>query len=171
MDRIDEPFAREFLDRYLRAWNARDPDRLLALATGDVVWEDPSIPGGRAGGVDAVRAWLRSFWTAFPDIAFEHLEGTQDTAALSFDGRTLIAPWRCEGRWLGPLRPPGLTPNGARFTLVGVDHYRFRGGALAHVRTITDLQDVGRQLGLLPPAGGRAERVLAAVQRLSRRVC
>jgi ketosteroid isomerase-like protein len=168
VDLLDEAFARDFLDRYLRAWNRREPAGLLALATEDVLWEDPTIAGGRAEGPEAVRSWLRSFWAAFPDVTFDYLDGTPETAALSLDRRTLIAPWRCRGRWLGPLDPPGFAPNGAPFEQLGVDLYRFRDGALAHVRTLTDLHDAGRQLGLLPPAGGPAERLMVAAQRLTR---
>lgn len=164
---ISDSFARAFLSRYLRAWNDRRPEGLLALAAEDVRWLDPSIPGGQASGHEEVGAWLSAFWRAFPDITFDYLSGTPDCAAVSFDRSVLIAPWRCYGTWLGPLEPPGFAPNGSRIELVGTDFYRFRDGRLIEVRTITDLQDVGRQLRLLPRPGGRLERALAAAQRAS----
>ena len=167
---VDEAFALGFLSAYLTAWNSRTPANLLALATDDVVWEDPTIPGGRAEGHAAVAAWLTSFWHSFPDMTFAYLDAEShdgpEAMALSRGGKSLIAPWRCRGTWLGPIVPPGLAPNGAKVDLVGVDLYAFRDGKVCHVRTITDLQASLRQMGLAPASGGMIERVGVSIQRV-----
>ena len=36
-----ERFARDFADRWQKAWNSRDPRQVTALCTEDVVWDDP----------------------------------------------------------------------------------------------------------------------------------
>ena len=36
-----EQFARDFADRWQKAWNARMPERVTELCTEDVSWEDP----------------------------------------------------------------------------------------------------------------------------------
>ena len=43
-------------------------------------------------------------------------------------------------------------------------------GRIARYRAFYDLNDLVRQLGILPPAGSRAERVTAALQRLQVRL-
>src|SRR5687767_10731458 len=106
-EQISETFARQFLEAYLSAWNSHNPQNVLSLAAKDVIWEDPTIPGGRAEGHYAVQTWLNSFWNAFPDMTFEFLDGishqSPDVAALSFGKKSLIAPWRCRGSWQGPI--------------------------------------------------------------------
>jgi ketosteroid isomerase-like protein len=56
---LDERFVRGLLERYLAAWNRRDPEAVLAEVTEDVSWTDPTIAGGRAHGHAAVRACSR----------------------------------------------------------------------------------------------------------------
>ncbi len=167
-------FLRRFCGLYLEAWNSHVPDRVLALATEDVLWEDPTIPGGRARGHAEVRSWLVSFWRAFPDMTFAFLDGASheqpDALYVSGCGRRVAAPWRCHGTLLGPLDPPGFAPTGRKLELAGVDLYAFRGGRVCHVRTITDLQDAARQAGLLPRAGGAGERIAVLLQRMRARL-
>jgi hypothetical protein len=171
---VTDETVRGFCRSYCKAWNSRDPERVLALATPDVWWEDPTIPGGEARGHEPVRAWLAGFWRAFPDMVFEpwYAPGPDplDTAFLTRDRQRLAVPWRCEGTMLGPLDPPGFAPTGRRVRLTGVDLYTLRGPLLCHVQTITDLAEASRQLGLLPAAGSRAERLAAGLQRLGARL-
>jgi nuclear transport factor 2 (NTF2) superfamily protein len=79
---------------FLEAWNAHDPERLLAVATEDVVWEDPFIQGGSLRGRAALRDWLSLIWRAMPDLRFE-LVGEP---FISQDGTQLAAAWKGVGR-------------------------------------------------------------------------
>lgn len=172
-DLVDEPFARRFCAQYLEAWNGHRPERVLELATDDVLWEDPTIRGGRAVGHEAVRDWLRSFWGAFPDMTFAFLDGdgahAADAIYLSAGGRRVAAPWRCRGTLSGTLSP-GFAPTGKSVDLTGVDLYAFRGGRLCHVRTMTDVLEAARQAGLFPRPASLGERALVAAQRLRARL-
>ena len=48
----------------------------------------------------------------------------------------------------------------------GVDTHEYRDGKVARLRIVFDLADVMRQLGVLPPAGSRPEKVMAKVTNL-----
>jgi len=41
-----------------------------------------------------------------------------------------------------------------------------RDGRIARYRAFYDMNELARQLGLVPPVGGRAERAMVALQRL-----
>jgi steroid delta-isomerase-like uncharacterized protein len=159
---INPDFAGAWLTRFLAAWHSHDPDELPALCVDDVLWEDPFIhPDGVAHGTGEVRAWLGSIFRAFPDLRFE-LDGEP---LVSLDGTRVAAVWRGAGRMTGPLDPPGFGPTGQPTELTGVDVHSFRDGKLAHVLTITDLNAAGRELGAVPPAGSRREKLVVALQR------
>jgi steroid delta-isomerase-like uncharacterized protein len=161
---VDVGFARSFAERWVAAWNTRDPASVLALCTDDVVWDDPVLPEP-VRGHEPVREFLRSTWRGFPDLAFAgvgapYVKLDDDAAALR---------WRVTGTMLGPIEPPGLAPTGARIEGEGIDLYRFRGELLAEYTTVYDLSSWMRAMGLLPEPGGRMERVGVFFQRLGAR--
>jgi ketosteroid isomerase-like protein len=165
---LDLPAVADFCERYRQAWNSHDPARVLALATDDVLWEDPTIPGRRARGHHAVRGWLESLWRAFPDLRFAYLDASDapgDGVYLTPDRTRVAVPWRCTGTLRGALSPPGFAPTGAPMALDGVDLYSFRGPLVCRVRTLTDMYDAAGQLGLLPAPGSRGERLAVWLQR------
>ena len=165
-DLRDEEAVRGWIQRFVDAWQSHDPERLAALCTDDVLWEDPFIhPDGVAHGKDELRRWLASIFRALPDLRFE-LEGEP---LVSLDGGTVAAVWRGVATVTGPLDPPGFAPTGQKAELRGVDVHSFRDGLLAHVLTITDLNAAGQQLGAVPPPGSRREKVVVALQRLNAR--
>ena len=45
-----------------------------------------------------------------------------------------------------------------------------RDGRIAHYRAFYDMNDVARQLGIVPASGGRGERGMVALQRLQARL-
>ena len=51
----------------------------------------------------------------------------------------------------------------ARIQFDGADFHEYRDGKVARLRIVFDMADISRQLGVLPPAGGGQERVLAKV--------
>ena len=61
--------------------------------------------------------------------------------------------------------PPGFAPTGRRWEVDGVDFLEFRDGRIAKLRVALDMMTVARQLGVMPAAGSRGERAMAAAQR------
>ena len=153
-----------FAERWLGAWNSHDPERLLALMTDDIVYDDSAWPVTMRGH-DDVRVFLRFAWRAFPDLRFETVERPyrlgEDKAAFW---------WRGRGTMNGPLEPPGFAPTGRSWEVDGVDFHEYREGRIVRLRIIFDVADVSRQVGLLPAPGSAAERAMAAVQRLAARL-
>jgi hypothetical protein len=52
----------------------------------------------------------------------------------------------------------------------GVDQWTMRDGRIARYRAFYDMNDLARQLGIVPPPGSRAERGMVALQRLQARL-
>jgi hypothetical protein len=52
----------------------------------------------------------------------------------------------------------------------GVDQWTMRAGRIARYRAFYDMNDLARQLGIVPPPGSGAERVMVALQRLQARL-
>jgi predicted ester cyclase len=146
--RISPEWARGWMKRFLDGWNSHDPERLLGLATDDVTWVDPVIPGGVAEGKAAVSDWLTSAWTAFPDLMFEIV----GEPFVSLDGTRVAAAWRGTATFTGPHRA-GLEPTGARVEMTGIDVYEFAGDLVRRVVTETDTMPLLVQIGALPAPG------------------
>jgi steroid delta-isomerase-like uncharacterized protein len=154
-------FARDFADRWQRAWNTRVPEQVTALCTEEVVWNDPLTDRPEHGRA-AVADYLRSVWRAFPDLAFTWPEGPY----ASFDGVKLALHWRVSGTMLGPMDPPGFAPTGRPVRLEGVDLLEIEDGLVCAYQGFFDRQSVARQVGAAPASGSQAERVAVGVQRL-----
>jgi predicted ester cyclase len=108
-----------------------------------------------------VREFLDALWRAIPDMTFDLLEGPYvipGEPCASFH-------WRGAGTFTGPMHPPGFAPTGRRWEIDGVDFQEYRDGRISRLRVAFDMMSVLRQLGLLPAAGSRTERAMAAVQR------
>lgn len=164
-DTMTDEALLEFGLRYLQAWNDRDADAVLACLGDDVVWDDPAMERRPARGREAARDFCEMSWRAFPDLRITETPGAP--AMMVAGDRTAVAiPWRLEGAFLGPLDPPGFAPTGRPFAVDGIDVWRFRGGLLAEVRSLYDLMDWSRQIGIVPGPGSAASRMLVAGQRL-----
>jgi steroid delta-isomerase-like uncharacterized protein len=156
-----ERFAREFADRWQKAWNTRDPAQVTALCTEDVVWDDP-ITARPERGREAVAEYLISVWRAFPDLEFTWPEGPY----ASFRGVKLALHWHLTGTMKGPMDPPGFAPTGRRMDLEGVDLLEIRDGLCCAYQGFFDRQSVAQQVGIAPATGSQAERVAVGAQRL-----
>ena len=146
--RVSPEWVRDWVKRFLAGWNSHDPERLLGLATDDVTWVDPVIPGGVAEGKAAVSDWLISAWTAFPNLKFEIV----GDPFVSLDGTRVAAAWRGTATFTGPHRT-GLEPTGARVEMTGIDVYEFAGDLVRRVVTETDTMSLLVQIGALPAPG------------------
>ena len=156
---------RTFVERYTAAWNGCDTDAMAQLLTDDIVWEDPALPAP-ARGVAAVQEFMRSSLRAFPDLHF----GEPDPPALAVAGELVMWGWYMEGTHRGAIDPPGFAPTGRRMRIDGVDRWTMRDGRIARYRAFYDMNDLARQLGIVPAPGSRAERGMVALQRLQARL-
>jgi steroid delta-isomerase-like uncharacterized protein len=156
---------RDFAQRYAAAWNGNDVDAMAGLLTEDIVWSDPALPEP-AHGVAAVQQFMRDSFRAFPDLRFSE----PDPPALAASGDEVLWAWQMAGTNLGPIDPPGFAATGRSISVQGVDRWTMRDGRIARYRAFYDMNDLARQLGLVPPSGGGAERAMVALQRLRARL-
>jgi steroid delta-isomerase-like uncharacterized protein len=157
-------FVEEWAARWLAAWNGHDVETMLSMVTEDVVWDDPALPEtyhGREG----FRRFVTATFHTFPDVQIEELEPPY----LSPTHPKVLTPYRFNGTMLGDWEPANIAATGARVSFEGVDHWEFRDGLLARYDTSYDLLDVSRQMGLLPPIGSRADRLMTRLQHLQAR--
>lgn len=148
-----------FVERWLDAWNSHQADRVLALLTEDVEVRDDSWPKTMHGH-DDVREFLSALWHAVPDMRFDLLDGPY---VIPGEPRGAFH-WRGRGTFTGRMDPPGFAPTGRRWDIDGVDLQEYRDGRIRVLRVAFDMMSLSRQLGVMPAAGSRGERVLAALQ-------
>jgi steroid delta-isomerase-like uncharacterized protein len=156
---------RSFVDRYSVAWNGCDTDAMARLLTDDIVWADPALPEP-AHGISEVQEFMRASFRAFPDLRFSE----PDPPAITVNGDLVLWVWHMEGTHRGEISPPGFAPTGRTLAVDGVDQWTMRDGRIARYRAFYDMNDLARQLGIVPPSGSRAERGMVALQRLQARL-
>jgi steroid delta-isomerase-like uncharacterized protein len=154
-------WLREFGERYLAAWNSHDPRAVVACAHEDVIWLDPALTEP-AIGRDAVAEFAGASFVAFPDMEFSE----PGPPAISEDRRAAYVPWVMTGTNTGPLEPPGFMATGRAVEVRGFDVWQFRDELIWRYEAMYDFSTMARQLGLLPPRGGFAERAIVGAQRL-----
>ena len=116
-------------------------------------------------GRDAVREFVEATFRAFPDF---HVE--ERAPILISDSEPLVlAPYRMSGTFTGAWEPMGMAPTGARFSIEGVDEWRFRGELMCDYATHYDSMDMARQFGVLPDYGSATQRLLSRLQPLQAR--
>ena len=147
--------------RYFEAIARRDLDTALSLwAPGGV----ERIVGQRElAAPDEVRAMQDELNGAFPDLTWEVLDIIGD------DGQTAVR-WRATGTFAGPGTFQGFLANGSRLSMEGCDVLEIdAAGKIERLEAYLDSADVARQLGLLPPAGSRAEANLTKLANVRTR--
>jgi steroid delta-isomerase-like uncharacterized protein len=161
---LTEDFARDFADRWQVAWNSRIPEEVTALCTDDVVWDDPLTEQPERGKA-AVAGYLESVWRTFPDLSFTWPE----CPYCSLDGTKLACHWSVTGTMLGEA-DPGFAPTGRSIAADGVDLLELRDGLVCNYVGFFDARSLAQQIGVLPAAGSRAERIAVRLQRLGARL-
>ena len=119
---------------------SRNMDRLLAVFTDDVAYEDPGL-GVSLQGKEQVRAFAQQFFDAFPD-----LKSVIISTVVS--GDRAAAEWRLTGTQTGNL--PGIPAANKQMDVRGVSTYEFQGGKIKRTVDYWDTGIMLRQLGVLP---------------------
>jgi steroid delta-isomerase-like uncharacterized protein len=139
------------------AFNEGDMARAAATVTDDFELVDLAA-GQTFHGRDGCRQWLETFKMALPDARTEvvNLVGDGDRVASEHIGR---------GTQTGPFVTPAgaIPPTGRQIELRIGEFYELREGKIAKLHAYYDGATMLRQLGLLPPAGSGAERVMTTV--------
>ncbi len=135
-DRGSQPT--DLMQRNFAAWNAHDPDRVAALYTDDVVYEDVAF-GLTAKGTAELRKMAAGFFANVPDLKLEIVRNT------TFDHRGFV-------EWVFSGTDVGLYKTGKKFSVRGVSVYELRGGKFSSNRDYYDSASIMRQVGVLPQA-------------------
>ncbi len=150
----NEAVVRHFFADVLNAWNPAAADRLL---TQSVTCEAPALDGQSLRGVAAVKRYLTTFFTAFPDVQFtlEDLLSSPDAVAARFTWRGIQ-----HAAFLGMMSPMQAV------TAPGMGIFRVDGERITDARLSFDLlalaYQLGTRLGTNPP-DARSEAVSASV--------
>ena len=127
----------ELEERYVAAWNARDPDLVRAMFLAGGTYEDP-MTGGPVEG-EGIASAARGLFQAFPDVSFE----VQET--LRGEGSVAIQ-WLMRGTNRGSFA--GAPPTGQPFALPGVHVLHAEGGLARSAVAYFDQRSIATQLGL-----------------------
>lgn len=158
--------AAELMRREFACFAAGDVDGIVALSHANVVIEIVALDLV-VHGRDALRATFAEIFGSIEDLAFEP-QSIRDCG----DG-VAVGEWRLRGRFAGGTFQ-GIEPTGRRVELRGIDVMEWRDGQLVRNTIYYDATAFARQIGLLPPAGSRADRAMLAgfnaLTRLKRRL-
>ena len=159
---LERGAVEELVQRFTEAWAARDPERVAACCTEDVVWLDPVAPEPLRGRADVVR-FARATFAMSPDFEVVPTEPPY----LSDGGARVLLPYRMRGTMTGPWELLDLAPTGRRYEISGIDSWEVRDGLIARYETFFDAMDSARQMGMMPEQGSAGERAFRRFQRRS----
>src|SRR5690349_7267127 len=156
--------APDLARRYFEAIGARDLDAAMAMwAPGGV---ERLVGQRELAAPDEVRAFQVELNGAFPDLTWEVL----DVIGGTEDSNLAAVRWRAVGTFAGPGAFQGFVANGAHLEMEGCDVLTFNpDGKLERLDAYLDSGNVARQLGVLPPAGSRAETNLTKLANVRTR--
>lgn len=155
--------AADLARQYFAAIGARDLDAAMGMwVTGGI----ERVVGQRELSAPAeIRAFQTELHGAFPDLAWEVLDVIGSDAE-----RRAAVRWKASGTFAGPGTFQGFVANGARLEMEGCDVLTFTADdKLERLEAYIDSGDIARQLGVLPPAGSRAESNLTKLANVRTR--
>jgi len=123
-------------------WNGGDMDALQQLAAADIVLHDRDE--GDFRGLEAARALVSSYRTAFPDLRF----AIQEQIA---EGDKVATLWKATGTHRGELM--GIPPTEKHSTTTGITLDRIADGKIAESTGVWDALGLMQQLGVLSGVG------------------
>jgi steroid delta-isomerase-like uncharacterized protein len=126
------------VQRYFDAWNAHDPDAIVAAFVEGGTYTDPNVGSPPLTGETLV-AYAQGLFDSFPDLTFENVQ--HDVRP----GGATCARWLMRGTNSGGMRWP---PSGQAIALPGVDVITTTDDGVSSVEGYFDRQTMFEQLGL-----------------------
>ena len=131
-------------------------------------WYGPDMRGQIYGVVEptdrnGLIEYFDALYAAIPDFQLDILD-------IVAEGDKAVVRWRVTGTFAGPGTFQGLEPNGARVELEGCDFVTVKDGKVHTIDAYTDNATVARQLGVLPPAGSKAEAQMTRMMNVRTRM-
>lgn len=127
------------VESLVAAWNSHDAERILALFTDDLVYEDVTF-GAVCHGREETRQFFNDAFGSFPDVRFELTAVVMDKEVGAFE-------WTMSGTHAGDM--PGLPATGKSFRVRGASFFERAGEKLRRNRDYWDFATMLRQLGVL----------------------
>ncbi len=135
---MDRQRVEAVVAEWMQAWGRCDAAALSRAHAEDGVYD--SMLAGQVRGREAIESLYRSWFSAFPDMAFE-------VEQRLIDGDRVALVWSQRGSHSGDFC--GLSGTGRTFRLDGVFVLEFRDGSIARMRSIYDFTGLLLQLGVL----------------------
>jgi len=128
------------LEEWAVVWSSSDVEKLLALFTDDVVFEDVTL-GAVNHGRNALRDFATAVFAAFEDLKFE-----LKSRVVASDGKSGAIEWTWRGRQTKDL--PGLPATNKPFEVRGATVVEFADGKISRDSDYWDLATYMKQVGL-----------------------
>lgn len=128
------------LEEWAVVWSSSDVEKLLALFTDDVVFEDVTL-GAVNHGRNALRDFAAGVFAAFEDLKFE-----LKSRVVASDGKSGAMEWTWRGRQTKDL--PGLPATNKPFEVRGATVVEFAAGKISRDSDYWDLATYMKQVGL-----------------------
>jgi steroid delta-isomerase-like uncharacterized protein len=131
--------AIEVVQRYIKAWNGRDADALVALFAEGGTYRGPRVDHDLTG--QAIGNYAKTVWATFPDVTLELI-------SVSQTGPGQVAyQWLLRGTNSGPLiLIDGSAATGRTVTVLGNDVMQVEGEKIRSVEVNYNRQAVDDQL-------------------------
>ena len=130
--------------RFTELFNTDDVSLADDVFTRGVVFHN-AVAGGDLHGVEAVKEFIATYRSAFPDAR----STVEDQVA---DEDTVATRWQARGTHRGALGD--LPATGREFVMDGITIERIEGGRIAEVWVVRDELGMMRQLGAIPAPEG-----------------
>lgn len=138
---VSKALAQDYFEKLVNVHNLAAIDELFDPG---IDFHDPAIPGGSISGLDGVRFFFTTFFTAFPDVQFTILDllAEDDSASARFS-------WTAthRGKFLD------IVPTHKQVTVPGTNIFHIKDGKIAEVRVCMDTLLFVKQLVELPQLG------------------
>jgi steroid delta-isomerase-like uncharacterized protein len=121
---------------WITAWNSHDAEKVIAIFTADVLYEDVTFGAANHGSAE-LRKFAASIFAAVPDAKFELINSSTDRRHGTIE-------------WIFSGTDQGLYKTGKRFSVRGVSVIDLRQGRISRNLDYYDAASIMRQVGLLP---------------------